>query len=360
MRCGRLLGFVVVAFAALAVSSMASSAVASPYLSLTWTRAETTPVLSVGPVGTWDHYGAIPGSVLEVGSTYHMFYTGNDGSVWAIGHATSSDGVTWTKDPQNPILSGAQSPVVIEDGGLFKMWWVNDLIPSYSINYATSTNGTTWSQYAGNPVLTVSTFGWDSSLITTGAILHDASGYRLWYTGTADHAVFQGGLATSPDGTHWAKFAGNPVLRPDALGNWTYGFLTPCTIFSDGTALALWYVGGMAGAWRLGVAVSQDGVNWTGTNRMALGPNPTSWDGDGISRASVLRASNNLWMWYAGMGGGVQQVGLAKASYPYASNSTSRLLTETDLVIAIAIVVAGSVGGAAVYAVWSRSRSRGP
>ena len=350
--------------AALLVAAPASvTAVTNPYLQLQWTRIGSAPVVPSGPVGSWDHYGAIAGAVLNVNGVYHLFYTGNDGTSWAIGHATSRDGVTWTKDPANPILQNAQSPVVLYEGGLFKMWWVDPTTPTYAINYATSTDGSSWVQSSANPVLTVSASGWDSSLITTGAILHDASGYRLWYTGTADHATFSGGLATSPDGVHWTKYAGNPVLRPQLLGNWTLGFVTPSTVFSDGSTLVLWFVGGAAGSWQLGVAVSQDGTSWTGTDNPVLSAEPTSWDSNQISRASVLRVQDSLWMWYTGMGGGTQQVGLAKAPAPSVAPSTSSqpgfFDSEAGYLVVIGIMVVGGGGVVAAFAYLARPRRPG-
>jgi sucrose-6-phosphate hydrolase SacC (GH32 family) len=49
--------------------------------------------------------------VIEVNGTYHMYFWGRDQPgadplywYWDIGHATSSDGVTWVMDPSNPAL----------------------------------------------------------------------------------------------------------------------------------------------------------------------------------------------------------------------------------------------------------------
>ncbi len=343
---------------------MSAMATSSPYLQLSWTRVGGAPVLPSGPAGSWDRYGTIAGSVLLVDGVYHMFYTGNDGTSWAIGDATSSDGRTWAENPANPIMRDAQSPVVLYQGGSFQMWWVNSSSPTYSINYATSADGSVWVPYAGNPVLTVSPSGWDSSLITTGAILHDASGYRLWYTGTGNPGTFEGGLATSPDGIHWTKYGGNPVLQPQQLGSWTSGFVTPCAVISDGTTLALWFVGGSAGAWRLGVAVSQDGTNWTAGNNTVLNPQPTGWDSDQISRASVLRVQATLEMWYTGMGGGTQQVGLAEAPAPSQASTPSGPVqpnffdTTAGYLVVLGIMVAAGGGVVAAFVYVTRPKSR--
>ncbi|MCP4668467.1 MAG: hypothetical protein GY849_19150, partial [Deltaproteobacteria bacterium] len=76
-----------------------------------------------------------------------------------IGYATSSDGVTWVKHGSNPVLpkGGAndwdgdtvQWPSVIKDGGTYKMWYAawNDAQGTDAIGYATSTDGITWTKY---------------------------------------------------------------------------------------------------------------------------------------------------------------------------------------------------------------------
>jgi predicted GH43/DUF377 family glycosyl hydrolase len=67
-----------------------------------------TPVLENSEMG-WDSKSVETPSVIKVGGTYHMYYTGYEKdfslAIYSIGHATSSDGVTWVKDPNNPIVS---------------------------------------------------------------------------------------------------------------------------------------------------------------------------------------------------------------------------------------------------------------
>ena len=68
------------------------------------------------------------------GGTYRMWYFGKpEPSVDNIGYATSSDGIVWTKDANNPVLEpgaegewddfGVAAPTVILDGDIFKMWY---------------------------------------------------------------------------------------------------------------------------------------------------------------------------------------------------------------------------------------------
>jgi len=74
-------------------------------------RVRTTPVLTVGPAGSWDSDWVESPSVTLSGDQFIMYYTGVGADQRPrMGRATSPDGVNWTKDPANPILSPAAAP----------------------------------------------------------------------------------------------------------------------------------------------------------------------------------------------------------------------------------------------------------
>lgn len=106
-------------------------------------------VLTGGGGGAWDQGYASRCIVLKDGSTYHMLYSGGAGEVWGgIGHATSADGLAWTKDPKNPYLhkndgvawraNRTYSPAIIKDGSVYKMWFSGLAGGNYAIGYATT------------------------------------------------------------------------------------------------------------------------------------------------------------------------------------------------------------------------------
>ena len=74
-----------------------------------------TPVLEPGEAGSWDDLRTETPSVIKVGDTYHLYYTGCDtpcsDSKFSIGHATSMDGTTWVKDPRNPVVTYHNDPL---------------------------------------------------------------------------------------------------------------------------------------------------------------------------------------------------------------------------------------------------------
>jgi parallel beta-helix repeat protein len=109
------------------------------------------PILA-GGVGDWGQGYASRCTVLKNDSTYHMLYSGGTGSMnQGIGHATSADGLTWTKDLNNPYLhkddgvpwraDRTYCPAVIKDGAIYKMWFSGtNSGGNYTIGYATNTN----------------------------------------------------------------------------------------------------------------------------------------------------------------------------------------------------------------------------
>ncbi len=74
---------------------------------ITWNK-QPKLVLSLGPKGTWDEGSHAGPCVLKLPDGFHMWYLGSgpmDNKIaWRIGHATSPDGLTWTKSSKEPVL----------------------------------------------------------------------------------------------------------------------------------------------------------------------------------------------------------------------------------------------------------------
>ena len=132
---------------------------------LTWTKDSANPVLVPGDTGAWDDGGVLHPSVVYDSdtSTFHMWYIGYSGSVRQVGHATSSDGATWTKDENNPVMSPGDAAAwdnsaihsvdVIANGSFYEMWYAasSDYDFSTKIGYAYSNDGVTWQKLEANP-----------------------------------------------------------------------------------------------------------------------------------------------------------------------------------------------------------------
>jgi predicted GH43/DUF377 family glycosyl hydrolase len=96
-----------------------------------WSKYPLNPVLDVGGSGSWDANGVRAPTVVFKNGIYRMWYTGYDGANMRIGYATSGDGVIWSKLPSNPVLDlgesgswdagGVSTPTVVVMGGTYWM-----------------------------------------------------------------------------------------------------------------------------------------------------------------------------------------------------------------------------------------------
>jgi len=232
---------------------------------INWSR-HPEPVVSLGLPGSWDDEDVETPTVVKYNGMYHLWYCARgepDGSdlfpdaTYRIGHATSLDGIQWTKDPENPIIPlGNQSinewdwaanaePTVIVEDGIFKMWYVGGNILNdefhLHIGYAISYDGSEWIKYDGNPVLTAV----DYNGITTPSVVHSDIGYELWCTiFDASTGLPTGPIkyAFSPDGINWTMIPGIE-LDKGPLGEWdSYGIFGP-TVLVDENEYKIWYSG---------------------------------------------------------------------------------------------------------------------
>jgi hypothetical protein len=126
---------------------------------------EGNPVLEPGPEGSFDAGALGSMSVLFADGLFHIYYETwgiRSGAEWdadeyeslQIGHATSRNGIHWTKDPMNPVLAkggeadfdrtGVWDPYVIYEDGIYKMWYGGGggSQPNFGWAYATSEDGT--------------------------------------------------------------------------------------------------------------------------------------------------------------------------------------------------------------------------
>lgn len=160
------------------------------------------PVLEVGASNEWDN-GFLEGpSVIFDGTTYKMWYCGYDATVDAsgtdgqanIGYAESSDGITWVKSLQNPVMTVSagewdaiyvQDPHVLYDG-MYHMWYGGNEVDGYGqqVGYATSIDGIQWTKSPTNPVLTKGGAGeWDRNTASFPSVIVENGLFQMWYTG---------------------------------------------------------------------------------------------------------------------------------------------------------------------------------
>ena len=207
-----------------------------------WEQYPVNPVLGPGDPGSWDELARVEPAVLFDGSVYHMCFAGyDDASIGGgFGHATSLDGVDWTLDPNNPVLT------------------------------------------PGDPG------EWDETLWNRPAVNHDGSQFHMWYGGEDAQGIARGGYATSPDGSTWTKYFDNPVIDVGLPGSWDDRHVRPSAVVLDGDTYRMWYASwGFQSLAAIGYAESTDGIEWNKLQNPVL-------DGTGASGCDGLHAVRRL------------------------------------------------------------------
>ena len=83
-----------------------------------WSRDPAEPILDVGPTGAWDAGGIETPAVVYFNGAFQLFYTGYPYKVddpqhsvldYGVGHATSCDGVNWTRAGSTPVVAPSGS-----------------------------------------------------------------------------------------------------------------------------------------------------------------------------------------------------------------------------------------------------------
>lgn len=153
-----------------------------------WT--ESDGIIDTGDIGMWDSQSIVPSAVVENEDGFNLYYTGTDDSGWLqIGFATSPDNAIWEKI-DNPILSGDENawdaggvgyPSVRQSDNLWEMFYtgVDNSGEIYAIGYATSQDGLSWIKHPDNPIIPIA----DASTqpIDTSFWVQDDN-YMVYYT----------------------------------------------------------------------------------------------------------------------------------------------------------------------------------
>jgi hypothetical protein len=138
----------------------------------------------------------------------------------------------WITNPNNPILGlgdakqwdgefASWATVVHVAPAEWRMYYSGkDALGQLRIGLALSSDGANWRKYEGNPILDTGKSGdWDAQYVYAPVVWRDQDSWRMLFTGcdSSQHDNYQIGVAESEDGVQWTKCARNPVFcNPDA------------------------------------------------------------------------------------------------------------------------------------------------
>ncbi|MGZ4391921.1 MAG: hypothetical protein ACXVRK_07380, partial [Gaiellaceae bacterium] len=268
--------------------SGAAAALTLPTTPLPLTADAADPVLGPTASTVGDGDDVDDPTVLKVGATYDMWYTGypEDGGPPAIFLATSTDGANWTRaNGGSPVLQGTAGAFdangvygadVVYDPvlAMYRMWYSGRAGAFGGIGYATSPDGVTWTTYTNGGALPVAVLDHglagsaDSFSAADPSVLLDGSTWKMWYTGD-DSNKKRIAYATSPDGIAWAK--GGKVIAPEDPGvsaNIQFGAFAP-TVWKTSTGFSMLLTGrklvsGTDFQTKIMETTSADGLVWAG------------------------------------------------------------------------------------------------
>lgn len=221
------------------------------------------PVFTAGGPGAWDAALRERGWILREGETYHLWYTGYDGTREGkkmLGYATSPDGLRWTRHPDNPIYSDhwVEDMMVVRRGDTYYMFaeGLHD-----QAQLLTSTDRVHWKRQwtldvrlkNGEPI-PPGPFG------TPTAWFENETWYLFYERG--DQAVW---LATSKDMKVWTNVQDEPVLKRDAPYDRVMIALNQIIRHGD-RYYALFHGSATEERpriWNTDIAVSDDLIHWT-------------------------------------------------------------------------------------------------
>lgn len=295
----------------LLAASGGSGGFRDPLAYSTLTRYGTTPVLTRGGVGTWDH-DTIAGEQVFWDTRlakWVMVYGGLDktiasGGIGKIGLAYSDNLTTWTKEAANPVYTAPSGDVMSATANIVQVGprsyrLYSQVYPaSNAFALATSTDMLTWTD-AGH-VFGLGTAGqWDDTFIfDPNPVLISGVTY-LWYGGATSDASRGIGLATSPDGT---TFTRQGRLFTPAAGESSNSYGAPAVLVTDSTHYTVFHDAALSVSDTtrfIDYETTTDGSTFAHTGNY-FSANPSGWDSVQVFDAAPVVRSGVLYLFYAG------------------------------------------------------------
>ncbi len=271
---------------------------------ISWSKYPGNPVLKRGDTGEFDAAQAKQPTVIIDHGIFKMWYIGKDNSLEQIGYAESEDGIIWIKKGPVLPLGGPgefdcihqNTPKVLKIGTEYHLWYSGFDGSYWRIGKAFSTDGFNWQKEGvvlekGNPG------DFDAIFVSAPMVLCLNSNYFLWFEGF-DGNSWRIGFATSADGLNWQKQGLALDLGTNNEFDWA-GHAHPEVLFCDGL-FHLWYSGFDGISWRIGYATSSIGKAWQKYGVALNVSAPGLFDSGDVADCSVIFDGNQYRMWYSG------------------------------------------------------------
>ncbi len=198
-------------------------------------------------LATWEKIGEIlpsqdcdrkglcaPGALVLDGRVHLFYQTYGNGRDDAICHAVSGDGVTFARDPTNPVFrpSGSwtagraiDAEATVFDGRLLLYFATRDpemKVQMLGVAGAALTSDfrrDAWRQLRDGPILRPE-LPWEKRCIEAPSICRRGETLVMFYAGGYNNEPQQIGVAVSRDGLAWKRLSDRPLLANGGPGTW--------------------------------------------------------------------------------------------------------------------------------------------
>ncbi len=232
------------------------------------------PVLGRGMDGYFDDSGVTMSQIVRHGGVDYLYYIGWNLAAKmpfrnSIGLATAPAGsLDFTKISPAPVIDRSavdpinlSYPFVMVENGVWRMWYgshtsveQNGLDAEHVLKYAESRDGVHW-EVTGR--VCVGLLPGESGVVRP-CVVKEADGYRMWYSvRIGRNETYRMGMAVSKDGLSWTRLDAQAGLPAGEAGTWDSGMICyPCVFTHEGAQYML-YNGNRFGLTGFGLAVWQ-------------------------------------------------------------------------------------------------------
>ena len=259
-----------------------------------------------GPRGAWDSVDALNPSVVKHDGRYWNFYSGFDGKTWHTGVATSPDGLVWSKTSKvlSPDSAGWEGSYISANGSALRagdefFYWYQAGSPP-QIGLARSRDGQSWIK-SPRPVLATGPSGsWDERGVADPYVISAGGRFYVYFLGQDRARRQRLGIAVSEDGINWWKLRTNPVLDLGQAASFDEAGLGEPAVWTSHGRWWMLYTGRDAREnRRLGLAESQDGVRWKKIDKLVIAGDQ-AWNSRVVCDPEVEVGSDGIRVWFGG------------------------------------------------------------
>src|SRR6266702_2521794 len=251
--------------------------------------------------------------------TYYCYYRDDSSGHGRINLMTSPDGISWAEQGNLVDVTAAAwdssyviSPSVVFDGSTYYLFYEGNNGTHSQVGYASSASPSgPFTKYGSNPVLTYTGGGFESVTVGTPSVFYDAPSatYYLYYHGyDGAHDRTALAWATAPSGT-WTRHPSNPVLDVTAAP-WLAGKVAPSSVIViNGIVYVFIEADPGTGKFAIGVVTvpladaktSILSLSEWNLNAPLFSANPLGWDNDYVQLPSVISdgTPGGYWVYYS-------------------------------------------------------------